>query len=485
MAAVKGPHISMPGRAFWGLVVQKGPWKSTYGDYLRAHEVPGGALGGGIQVGGTGEGKQDSVMTPYQMNGRNALPEPSEHATQSIVLPGESWFIKKPQPGSKLPSPLKAALTIKHSKERDYEDISHKKGGEPNVPPPPADIKTTFVTEQRLARSRNKLGLTIVTRNLPRYDISSQVVTPPMAPPSYSTGIAPSFRSSSGRPMSLDTPPAPVGPRIAEVTPLSGRPMSLDTPLSARPMSIDLSGFPVSVDTPSSGIPMSIDTPPSLLSASSASVGYPSLPSPYSVSKESTFTPPSIDLSESYKNIDDELRKLREIMEKRQLTVNTNLDYYKMGASAEPKPYDEVPNLLKRKMAAENESGRSKKGKLSKPLPPAIQTKNLSKYSNVGLLDLQGAAAPKDYDEVPNLLKRKQKNGAESGRSKKGKLAPKRKPPKPSRITTTNLPPSLQSSTKARGTKIPKEEEDFYKPKKKDAVPDLTTVGGRVRRRRQ
>jgi len=202
MAAVKGPHISMPGRAFWGLVVQKGPWKSTYGDYLRAHEVPGGAIGGGIPVGGTGEGKRDSVMTPYQQNGKNPLPDPSEFATQSIVRPGESWFIKKSQPGMKLPTPLKAALTIKHSKERDYEDISHEKGLEPNIPPPPPDLSSTFLTEDRLLTTRKKGKLSVVTNvemlpsptmdvdtpTLPHHVRIHDAVVPTYTPPSLDLG---------------------------------------------------------------------------------------------------------------------------------------------------------------------------------------------------------------------------------------------------------------------------------------------------------
>jgi len=196
MAAVKGPQISMPGRAFWGLVVQKGPWKSTYGDYLRAHEKPGGAIGGGVPVGGTGEGKRDSVMTPQQLDGRGPLPDPSEFATQSIVRPGESWFIKKSQPGMRLPNPLKAALAIKHSKERDYEDISHAKGLEPNIPPPPPDLSLTFLTEDRLLNARKKGKLSVITNvemlpdtpTLPHHTRIHDAVIPTYTPPSLDLG---------------------------------------------------------------------------------------------------------------------------------------------------------------------------------------------------------------------------------------------------------------------------------------------------------
>ena len=401
MAAVKGPHISMPGRAFWGLVVQKGPWKSTYGDYLRAHEVPGGALGGGIQVGGTGEGKKDSVMTPHQMNGRNPLPELSEHATQSIVLPGESWFIKKSQPGSKRSSPLKTALSlaIKHSQDRDYEDISHAKDAEPNVPPVPVQT-SSFLTETRLLESRERGKLSVVTNQ-------------------------------------EQTLPSPT--------------MDIDTPSYAYDHGL---------------IP--------------------------------TFIPPTEDLAVAYKKESESLKRKnemdREDYEKKmkmmkgpqvpKIETGPTLPYARQSSTmpfqvkrlesrSAPKTYDEFPLNIKRKASQDDEP--VKKGKLSKPFPPAIQTKNLSKYSNVGLLG--GAAAPKEYDEVPNLLKRKQQNGAESERFKKGKLAPKQKSLKPSRITTTNLPPSKQSSTKPEGVRY----ENNSAPKKDDKLPQLRTRASKTR----
>lgn len=170
MPKVKAPFTSRPGRAFYGLVIQKGPWKSTYSDYLRAHQVPGGAKGGGVPVGGTGEGKSDAVMTPYQQNGRGVLPDPSEHATQSIVRPGEAWKIKKPMMGGKQMKGTKMTYALTIAKARkdastDYEDISHATGMEPSGPPPPPD--SSFLTEERLGLARNENRLTVVTSNLP------------------------------------------------------------------------------------------------------------------------------------------------------------------------------------------------------------------------------------------------------------------------------------------------------------------------------
>jgi hypothetical protein len=160
MPKVKAPFTSRPGRAFYGLVVQKGPWKSTYKDYRRAHQVPGGAIGGGVPVGGTGDGERDAVMSPYQQDGRGPLPEPSEHGTQSIVRPGESWYRKKPAMGGKRKSSMKAALIIhKKSDETNYEDISHEKGQEPDKLPPPPDLHSLFLTEDRLLEARSQKPL--------------------------------------------------------------------------------------------------------------------------------------------------------------------------------------------------------------------------------------------------------------------------------------------------------------------------------------
>jgi len=481
MSSVKPPFTSMPGRAFWGLVVQKGPWKSTYSDYLRAHQVPGGAKGGGVPVGGTGEGKRDAVMTPYQQNGRNPLPDPSEHATQSIVRPGESWKIKKPMIGGKQMKGTKLtyALTISASKKdpaTDYEDISHKKGMEPSGPPPPPDLKSTFLTEDRLAKSRNKNGLTVVTRNLRRAIDSSSAVS---QPPSYSTGAPPSYRSSSGRPMDLDSMP-PGGPRSAG--------SSMRGPSSGRSaMSVDT--------TPGGGLGGLFDSPSNLISGSGGDFSIPisGVPSPstpgttMSVDTASTsFTPPVIDQVVFDKTIDEELRKLREKMEARTLTMDTSnlppptrrAGMQVIGSSLDPGGMRDVANEFypteKRKNMMEGGSGREKKGKLTltprpqEPREDIITSRGAEKMKKAVEAKkgaLKGKFAPSNVKP-----KRKAEDQGVSGRTKKGKLAPK----EGLKIQVTGLAPSKQSSTKSSQFK-PKEKtmEDKSAPKKFDTLPEV------------
>lgn len=457
MAAVKPPFTSMPGRSFWGLVVQKGPWKSTYSDYLRAHQVPGGAKGGGVPVGGTGEGKRDTVMTPYQQNGRKPLPEPSEHATQSIVRPGESWQMKKPPPGMKQVSKLKAALVIGKTAGRDYEDISHPEGMEPNVPPPPPDLKSTFLTEERLGRSRNKNGLTVVTRNLPRYDVgSSEVVS--QGPPSYSTGTPPSYSSSSGRPMSLDTPPASRQPP----------PLWIHIPTTGGRPSPVSSGGMMSVDTPMTDA-MSVDTQPQTLLSATTEV--------------SDFVPPSIDLQESYKSIAER----RGAAPVKVQTGYPTLPYSRQGSTVPagvkrmetksmPKAFDEFPLNIKRKVElaelspAAGSKEREKKGKgivVQKPKEKIITMKEaemMRKAASAKQGSLKGKFAPSNKKP-----KRKAEEETTSGREKKGKLAPKEK----LKIQVTGLPLSKQSSTVSKEfAPKQKKKEDKSAPKKSDTLPE-------------
>lgn len=461
MASVKPPFTSMPGRAFWGLVVQKGPWKSGYSDYLRAHQVPGGAKGGGVSVGGTGEGKRDAVMTPYQQNGRNALPEPSEHATQSIVRPGESWFIKKPPAGKVRVSQLKAALAIGKTKERDYEDISHPPGEEPSMPPP--DLKSTFLTEERLSRSRNKMGLTIVTRNLPRYDIVvSEVVS---QPPSYSTGVPPSYHSFSGRPMSLDTPPAQ-RPPMGQVTPLSSRSrMSVDTIAGggiASPMPELLSASTSLSDA------MSVDTAPKSLVEEAVS--------------EASYSPPVIDQVESNKNLDEELIKLRETMEMRKLHLDTSnlppparrAGMRVIGSSLEPGGMKDVANEFypteKRMIANAEGSGRTKKGKLTLPPKPKEPREDIITSRQAEKMKRAAEARKGALKEkfAPSNVKPKRKPDTERVAGQKRRKRDLLK------IDLTQLPPSKQSSTKSSQFQ-PKQKtiEDKSAPKTFDQLPQV------------
>jgi hypothetical protein len=448
MAAVKGPHISMPGRAFWGLVVQKGPWKSTYGDYLRAHEVPGGALGGGIQVGGTGEGKQDSVMTPHQMNGRNPLPEPSEHATQSIVRPGESWFIKKSQPGSRLPSPLKAALTIKPSQDRDYEDISHKKGGEPNVPPPPVQA-SSFLTETRLLESRERGKLSVLTNQ-------EQTLPSPT--------------------MDIDTPgtmmPFQGGVQRTPEKKARFHPYEKKEELESM-VKEDKGMFPVKEEkVPPTYKPPVYDQVKETAKASADAVMEGGVQR--RLKKKARFHP-------------YEKKELESMVEEEKVaptvSVKASTDaVMEGGVQRRPKKKARFHPYEKKDMVEEEKVAPTVSAKASTDavMEGGVQRRPKKK------------ARFDPYEKKEKELKRnpkKQKAKSQfTGRMKKGRLERQPRPsriaqerrPRPSRITTTNLPPSKQSSTRPEGVRS----ENKSVPKKDDDLPEPRTRA-QIRRARR
>lgn len=77
------------GNTFWGLVQQKGPWKSVGSDRQRATESKPEYGGGGTGAGGTvhaGHGNWQQVMTPNQLNGSAAPLLPSDYAMRSAVM---------------------------------------------------------------------------------------------------------------------------------------------------------------------------------------------------------------------------------------------------------------------------------------------------------------------------------------------------------------------------------------------------------------
>ena len=90
MAAVnESSNMNWDGKPFWGLVQQKGPWQSTRGDRARASMKDVPTIGGGNGVGGTrhaGHGNHAMFMTPYQINGTGAPPQPSPYAMRSVVM---------------------------------------------------------------------------------------------------------------------------------------------------------------------------------------------------------------------------------------------------------------------------------------------------------------------------------------------------------------------------------------------------------------
>lgn len=78
------------GNTFWGLVHQRGPWKSTASDQKRAAEGKANYGGGGTAAGGTvhaGHGNWKQIMTPIQLNGSAAPLHPSEYAMRSVMMP--------------------------------------------------------------------------------------------------------------------------------------------------------------------------------------------------------------------------------------------------------------------------------------------------------------------------------------------------------------------------------------------------------------
>ena len=81
------------GSPYWGLVQQNGPWKTVPIDRIRARQGVGRPIvGGGIGAGGTrhaGHGNYEQVLTPYQVDGRGPVPDPSSYASRSVMTPVE------------------------------------------------------------------------------------------------------------------------------------------------------------------------------------------------------------------------------------------------------------------------------------------------------------------------------------------------------------------------------------------------------------
>lgn len=79
---------TFPHSDYWGLVQQKGPWRSTAAD-VRAARMRGKLnIGGGVGAGGTrhaGNASHLTVMTPYQLSARGNAPMPSQYVQQRVV----------------------------------------------------------------------------------------------------------------------------------------------------------------------------------------------------------------------------------------------------------------------------------------------------------------------------------------------------------------------------------------------------------------
>jgi hypothetical protein len=75
MVSVGKSSMGWDGKPFWGLVVQKGPWKSTPADVARAKQKDISPVSQGIET-----------ITPYQVDASGTLPEPSSYAKRSVVM---------------------------------------------------------------------------------------------------------------------------------------------------------------------------------------------------------------------------------------------------------------------------------------------------------------------------------------------------------------------------------------------------------------
>lgn len=157
---------SVGGGNFWGLVQQKGPWKTTRHDVAnaKASMKQDKVSGGGVGEGGTshaGHGNYKQVMTPVGITGREAPPQPSSLAMRSVVLKESNHYRKKAIAGF-----LPQYDTLG---ERSATEVGgHKAGGmgagfvesEPDyqmMPSTPLEMPSApFLTEQRLQEEQVK-----------------------------------------------------------------------------------------------------------------------------------------------------------------------------------------------------------------------------------------------------------------------------------------------------------------------------------------
>lgn len=140
MVSVGKSSMGWDGKPFWGLVVQKGPWKSTRADTERANQKDNLTIGGGIPVGGRMSGQRSAVMTPYQIDGSSAPPEPSHHAKRSIVV-GAVDMKRQGARGTR----MKGKMTLG---ARTPVQTGHKMGGAPEESGPflpPSEIPDLLV----------------------------------------------------------------------------------------------------------------------------------------------------------------------------------------------------------------------------------------------------------------------------------------------------------------------------------------------------
>lgn len=158
---------SIGGGNFWGLVQQKGPWKTVKNDVqnAKASMIQQKVSGGGVGEGGTihaGHGNYKQVLNPNTVSGRNAPPaKPSSLGARSVVLKESNHYRKKAVAGM-----LPRYDTLG---ERSATEVGgHKAGGMGPVAPSESDEEmmmpetsvsipsAPFLTEHRLAEEQVK-----------------------------------------------------------------------------------------------------------------------------------------------------------------------------------------------------------------------------------------------------------------------------------------------------------------------------------------
>ncbi len=109
-ALVQDPLRPSGTGGYWGLVQQKGPWKSTAADVARSilgDKAP--HLGGGLGVGGTkhaGAAYYMSYTNPTSLSGRFPVPRPGVYRQDMVVAALPLAMRLASQPPGRMPAPL-------------------------------------------------------------------------------------------------------------------------------------------------------------------------------------------------------------------------------------------------------------------------------------------------------------------------------------------------------------------------------------------
>lgn len=232
MVSVGKSSMGWDGKPFWGLVVQKGPWKSTSTDIKRANQKDELTIGGGIPVGGRMSGQRSAVMTPYQIDASGAPLEPSHHAKRSVVV-GAIDMKRQGAKGTRMKS--KMTLGARTPVQTGHKMGSAPEEAGPGVPPSempdllePSDnedvemVSTStstgpFVSEHRIAESR---------------DASMSTMTPQMQEAGMST-ITPQMQEAGTSTMTPESRDASVQSSKPQLSTMRGEPVSF-TPNPAK-----------------------------------------------------------------------------------------------------------------------------------------------------------------------------------------------------------------------------------------------------------